>query len=213
MHSYFDLALDKVGSPYFEESEKDEFLSFSQRLLFNGIIRGNGSSQGIQNVGTIDTVDNSAFSSEAVSAMVEEVSLSSSLNGVISYSSINDIVATEFYHLSTVFRKDSSNKDRKCRYVEVNDYSSTLANSFKEPTDKFPIYRNISSGVHVDPKSKADFTLTVYRTPKDIDSSQDSEMLESTHEKIIYNALVQAGINLREVDFYQMVKQESNTEA
>lgn len=217
MHSYFDLALDKAGSPYFEDTEKDEFLNFAERLLFNGIVRGGGqvATQGVisQNVGSIDGLENSSFSSEAISACVEEVTISSDSTGKITYAAINAIVPTEFYHLSTILRTGSDSADRSCRYVEINDYAATLSNALKVPTDKDPIYRNIGSAIHVDPKTAADFVLTVYRTPRGISATQDSELLESTHEKIIYNALVQAGINLRESDFYQMVKQESTTEA
>jgi len=219
MHSFMDLVLDKVDSPYFEANEKDEFINFSQQNLFNGIVRGNGAQtpQGSikENIGSIDGPDNVAFNSEAISAMVQELTIDSDSSGAISYTSINSSLptGTSFYHLSTVLRNDTDGKLRSCRYVEINDYAATLSNALKMPTDKDPIYRNIGSAIHADPKTAVSFTLTVYRTPKDVSATQDSELLVNTHEKIVYGALVHAGINLREAEFYQMIKQESTTEA
>lgn len=208
MHSYFDLALDKVGTSYFIESEKDEFLNYAQRLLLKEIVFGNNIHQNVPD-------NNTAFSSEAITALVSEQALTSSASGEIKYSDIDTAINGKVYHVSTVLRKDSSGSNRSCRYTEVNDYAAVLDNAFKEPTDKHPIYRNIGSALKIDPQTSAECTLTVIRLPKEMSLSggQDSELLETTHEKLVYMALVQAGINLREAEFYQMIKQEEVSES
>lgn len=225
-HDFFDEIIDKVGSPYLTDDEKDLLfnraqISVLEDLVYNRRIkdpRDSPMNQGNPSTG----FENTEFSAEAIKNLIVEIPdglLATSTGGRINYSSIETLFpkATKIYHISNLARKSSGGLMKSARYVRHNDYYSALGNVFKAPSDDHPIRRHFDSYIQIDPKvSGVDVEMTVIRFPEEMDlaTSVGSELSEQVHNNIVFQALRYAGVSIRDMqEFWQPQVNEEQKEA
>lgn len=217
MHTWFDLVIDKEGSPYYTSNEKDLFLQRSQIDYVNNFF-GNPTSKHV--------ADRTDKDSSRLGDLVESVVVRSDVNGKVSDDSINTDLITDYMYILNVassYNGGCSDDYAKCRFVRHNDYYNIKDNEFKKPTEEYPIHRVFDSYLQIDPKGERNVQVTVCREPvkltlDDPDSTGeqglgavDSSLSDKVHNQIVYGALRYAGINIRETEFYQMVSANGQT--
>ena len=122
---------------------------------------------------------------------------------------------TEIIHISSM-RRYHEGSYRYVRWERHNDYGKSLRNPFKQASDAYPTYRRYQGYFQLNPESRRLLQLTVIRSAKNIWFSHDGnvrvsdpEMSDHVMIKILEHALLKAGINMREGQFYQMINNET----
>ena len=215
IHSLFDLWIDKVGSPYFTSSQKDLFIQRGVVHFVNQYLK-NPSSHVLEDT-HVDTED--------VYPLIQAVTVASNEKGEISFSDINDLLPLdkEWMYFMSVGRgkkKDCGEDKVKSRWVRHNDYYAQKNNSFKKPEPDYPIHRYFSDYIKCEPIGVAstEVTVLVYPNVVTLDDENDSllrgpnavdlDLPDKVFNEIVYLALSQAGISIREQDFYSYTERE-----
>jgi hypothetical protein len=218
MHKRFDLIIDKVGSPYLTSDEKDSFLQRGEVSFVNSFFSGNRDKY----VGE-DTDKNT----ERISPLIDEFDGSTDLSGRISFPTINFELSTPVMYIMNVgvkFEGNGCGSDNyvKSRFVRHNDFFAHQNNEFKKGSDEFPVHRYFNDYIKVTPSTRKDVYLTVCREPIKVTlddpndsgvagtSAISSELDDKVHDEVLLYALRSAGINIREIEFYQMLNQEQD---
>lgn len=212
MHSLFKLIVDKVGSPYFTDSEIDEFLNAAQGSLledyvYNRNMKDKRMQLPLKEADPESGFENVAFLNEYISNLVTEISVVTDAQGQIPYAAIDASLPTSMYNLVNIARKDDNDVFRNVRYWRHNDYWRLKDNTLKTFDDENPAHLKYDDYIQVLPVAEGtDIDLTVIRYPRDIKldedtpaNNQDSELSESSHDEIVYMALELAGISIREI--------------
>jgi hypothetical protein len=225
MHQWIDIIIDKVGSPYFTDNEKDLAIQRAEIKFVNGFFNR-----------LIDThnAEGTSVDEDMIYPLIEEVEVGSdpTRNGYILFSDINTAL-TDLknqgigeeevpvpYSLMYILRVEqgalncaTAGTYLPSRFVRHNDRGRLEANYFKMSTSTDPSHSYLSDALSVYPKdreSSARITLVrypikVYKAQTEEETSVNSEMPSLTHNAILYSALEYLGIAIREADFYQMV--------
>lgn len=215
IHELFDLWQDKVGAPYFTSDQKDLFIQRASVQFVNQYLK-NPSSHVLEET-HVDTED--------VNTLMHQANVSSLADGRITFVQINAALPTGkswmyFMSAGRGATVECSGDIHGSRWVRHNDYRPQKRNSFKKPEVKYPIHRYFSDYIQFEPKGKAstEITVLVYPNVVTLDDPNDSgtrgtgaidlDLPNKVFNEIVYLSLAQAGINMREQDFYQFVERE-----
>lgn len=216
LHSYFDLWVDKTGSPYFTSSQKDQFLQRAAVQFVNQYLK-NPSSHILEDT-HVDTED--------VHTLIERVEITSQDNGRINFSDLNDALPTdkEWMYFLAVGRgadKDCGNVKYKSRWMKHNNKYAQNRNDFKKPEAEYPVHEYYSEFMELRPSgaNSTEITVLVYPNKITLDDPDDTfergpnavdlDLPDKVFNEIVYLALSQAGINMREQEFYAAVERET----
>lgn len=218
MHDFFLTILDKVGSPSLTTAEIDRILNRAQIAILEdyvyhkgnrGISRDNPPNQSDPIYG----YENTSFLSEAVAPLVSfHNTITTDANGRVPYASIDALLATKFYHLSNIARKDSDGVFRSCEFRRHNDHYRLEENILKKATDRYPVHLKFNTYIQVLPNDSGkniEFTVLRYPVGIDLNSAQSSELSDNVHDNIVWRALSYAGVAIRDIpEFYQQAQIE-----
>ena len=216
MHQWIDIIVDKVGSPYFTDNEKDLAIQRAEIKFVNGFFNR-----------LIDThnAENTSVDEDMIYPLIEAVEVDSNPKGSIKFSDINTAIDTlkndgNTYKFMYILRVEqgalncaTTGAYYPSRFVRHNDRGRLEANYFKMSTSTDPSHSYLSDSLSVYPKDRNSsaritvvrYPLKVYKAQSQEEVSVNSEMPDLTHNAILYSALEYLGIAIRENDFYQMV--------
>lgn len=216
-HKIFDLWVDKTASPYFTSDEKDIFLNRGIVEFINDHFdtknphRAEASIRDVEELTElIEFVENIRTNAEGKLFTTE---IQSALDG------------REYDYLLSASRASSvecGGEQRKSRFVRHNDWLSQKDNTYKKPTEKYPTHRIFNKYLQFNPVGEASIELVVLKKHLEVtldDSSNtgargtnavDIELSDSQANRIIFLALREAGVSIREREFYDMVTNEVN---
>ena len=231
----FDLICDKVGSDYFSESEKEDFINRAQYSVIDMLLFPQRRNQ--------EKKDKDSFEYAYQNSMVQGLSqLHVNVNVDIATST-----TVNFSDIATTIARDYDVASQPYRIINVLLPNDTLA-APPQWSAKFTstrngansIYKNLRFGKNTDVRY-ATYTIEqtagdaddraikwsaplvvndtigveLIRTPVpfDISTNQTCEVDAIWHNEILFRALQLAGIAIREGEFYEMVNIEQNKEA
>ena len=213
VHKVFDLWIDKTQSPYFTSDEKDIFI---QRALYNLINKYFIESPSHVAERTMRDV-------EDLSELLVEVSAKTDSTGrltdAVTQAALGD--RPIMYVMNASYSNDCGESFVKARFMRHNDYFAQFNNSFKKPEFSYPVYRFFNGYTKFDPEGVNDVKMTVIIEPNKptLDDPTSSgvrggnavnvEVSENLFNELVYLALTEAGVSMREGDFHQMVSQET----
>lgn len=218
LHRVFDLWIDKTSSPYFTSNEKDLFINNAVREWLNKYFNPNTSSHQLEKF---------QYDLSDVEELVPmPITLDSTSNGLVTRKSIeaNLNEGRSYSYILRVGRaksKECGGQFKKVRWVSHNDYLAQQDNSFKKATEDYPIYTIYKDGLVVEPKAEVKVEITVLLQPLKVSlddsdntfergsNAVDLDVSEKCFNEIVYLALKQAGISIRETEFYQITGNES----
>jgi hypothetical protein len=217
MHRWFDLVVDKVGSPYFESDEKDTFLTRAEVSLVNSFFkRGKEPYQ----------AEFSDKDVERISFLIRNEQHSTDDLGRFASSNLNTNTSLLYYLNIGVSDnpKCGPQEYKKSRFVRHNDFFAHSANAFKKPEAGHYVHRFVAEYIQFDPQGqlRLDLTYVERPTPVTLDdqgdglrgpNAVDSDLDEKLHNKIVLQALGLAGISIREAEFTQFIMAEEQQQA
>lgn len=175
-HTYFDILVDKYGSPYFTTNEKDLLFNRAQFKVLDGILGG----------------EETQLQEELLRNNLRVSTVNSTGSGIITDAAINASINAIFYKIRRVevggveARYSTLNKDR--------------TNSFKAPTLDKLRYGYNNAGIYILPATAyTNVKVTVVTEPTLVSyPSTSSTMPEEAHNLIIATAVDLAGIATRD---------------
>lgn len=191
----WELILDKVNSPYFEDEEFEEFINMAYLSFIN------------KHAKNFESTDKST---EDFGELLDENFFDSDDNGIVLNSDIETELGRGYMYIANVSYKKSCGNYGLVRFCRHNDYYKIVDNSFKKPTDSKPVHRLLSDSIVVSPKRTWKIGVTTIKQPLavSIANSVNLECDERTSMKIINIALELAGIAVDESELYQMANME-----
>jgi hypothetical protein len=200
IEEYFDLLTDKVGSPYFTQSEKSNFLNRAQIEYVNRTIPSNEG-------GIVNLEMNQDVMGNVYTLIYETASLTSNSSGEILKTAVQSALnaassATEpFMKIMNV-----SYSGYPVKYTPHNDWYAVENNSFKAGTSTSPKYRQLANKFIFSPiNTSTPIKFTLLKYPKDINLATlvTSELPDQTHKTIVEIGVELASISMRDTELTQ----------
>lgn len=213
-HTLFDLWFDKTGSPYYTSDEKDLFIKQGVYHFINKHFNEGKTHVAERTIRDVEDLD------ELIYPFSARTDSQGRLYDSVSETALNGREIMYVLNASRASSTECGGEQLKARYVRHNDYLSQVTNSYKKPTEKYPIHRIFNGYTKFDPSGEANVAMTVLVKPlsptlDDPTNSSvrglnavDIELPEEVTNELVYLALRQAGVSVREIDFYQMVSGE-----
>lgn len=198
MHDGFDLLQDKYESPYFTTTEKDYFINLAQDMLFSKL---DFSPQEylLQKGGISRSFESSEVNINNMKEFIVPNLTITLSSGLASFSDIDSAIgADSLYRVISV--ADSNGNDLK--FVRHNDVNRHNRNKYLKGTTEYPIYTIDKEGIRVLPNSVTSVIVTALRKHNQVNhsSSIDSEFSEHLHHRILFDALILAGVPIKDSD-------------
>jgi hypothetical protein len=216
-HKVFDLWIDKTSSPYLTSDEKDIFIN-------RGITEFVNDHFDTKNPHRPEATIRDA---EELTELIEPVTgVQTNAQGRLSTPDIEAALGgREYDYLLSASRASSlecGGDQRKSRYVRHNDWLAQKDNTYKKPTEMYPTHRVFNGYLQFNPVGVSNVELVVIKKHVEVTlddptssgtagpAAVDIELSDAHANRIIFLALRQAGISIREGEFYQMVANEIN---
>jgi hypothetical protein len=208
-HEYLDLLLDKVGSPYFEDSEKDSFIT---QAALQYVKDNLPSSEG----GVVNLEMDQVVYSNLSSLVYQLGNASMNGSGVITQSAIQALLNTAsggtdplMYVMAGSWT--SGGITYPLKYTRHNDWYAFERNSFKRGTTTAPRYKFDSINFTFTPVlTSATIAFTVLKQPRivSLDNDLTIDLPPHTHKAVVEIAASIASIAIRD----QILQQMNNNE-
>lgn len=197
MHERFDILQDKYESPYFTESEKDHFINLAQDVVFKKLMDAE-----IPQLGITKTFESNEIRMNAIRPFVVSDLAVSATAGLITNSDINTaldarVSGAELHRVANI--RAGGNH---IRFVRHNDIGRIKRNKYLSGTEQYPIYTMDEQGFKIEPNTITSCTVSVLRKHNDVSfsGSTDSEFPEFVHPTILFDALLLAGVPIKDSD-------------
>tara|TARA_R100000995_G_scaffold70727_2_gene39343 strand:- start:22685 stop:23350 length:666 start_codon:yes stop_codon:yes gene_type:complete len=212
-HKLFNLWIDKTASPYFTDDEIDLFLNRAIVEFVNDhfdtkpVHRAEASIRDVEELRElIEIVDDVRTDSNG---KIKDTEINESLTGA----GATDREFSYILSASKASSKECGGEQRKSRFVRHNDWLAQKDNTYKKPTEEYPTHRLFNGYIQFNPATESNVEFVVLKKHLEVSkASTDSkiELSDKAANKIIFMALRQAGVSLREEDFYGMATNEIN---
>lgn len=222
MHQLFNQILDKVGSPYFTDSEVDTFLNSSQLSILNDRIYNRKLKDKrlqvmVEHTNPMYAYENVSYSSEGIVSLEKKLeNLVTGADGEVTYADMESAAGDrDIYHISSIDRKNEAGAWRYIKYRRKNDNSRLNDNSLKRSTDKFPTLQYYDDRIEIEPVAQGTeirASVIIYPIEMDLAGGVDCELSEKTHNEIVFKALELAGVSARDQELYATVNQQTAEE-
>lgn len=211
--SKFDILLDKYGSPYFEESEKLEFLNMAQNEVLNrfvpdslgGVVNFELDQNTFHNIrNLVWSLDLAASSTSGDSSIFTTTSINSEL-----VTRTSDSSTSLFRVLSLSIDVGSSSTgfiETGIKFSKVNNFAKSTSNFFKKASQSAPIYTYESTYFRVLPRVTSFVRFRVIKTPKVMTSGNSPDWDDYVMNQVILQAVKLAGVPLRDEEIQQDVR-------
>jgi len=195
MGQWFDLIQDKFNAPYFNDTEKSLYLTRAQENLVLS---------SVSNIINPDPdFENTEQDVEKVQSLIyDDLSVASVVTGIVTTASIITALNIRTGGADTIIRiisvKDSSG--RPIMYIRHNDEPRMETNVFKQSDNSKIKRKSIAEGIRLIPNAIHTISVTVVKTPLDIDiaTAKNSELPKLTHNKIVAKALQLASVTTQD---------------
>lgn len=197
MHEYMDLLLDKAGTSYFIDEERDRFINMAQ---LEYVKRALPSSEG----GVVNVEYNQLVANNLLPLMYQTGALAMNGSGVITktaaQTALNTVTDSEepfIYVLNVSLTSDGVTYP--VRYTRHNDWYEFENNRFKRASSTSPRYKYDAVNFTFAPaNTSASVYFTFLKHPQDVNRNQaiDCEMPEHTHKTIVELAANLAMVSL-----------------
>ena len=204
--SKFDILLDKYGSPYFEESEKLEFLNMAQLETLNrlvpdslgGVVNFEMDANVLRSLAPL--IVNIQQSFPTLGAQGETVILKSLLDGYVTdgvFAVIELALVTGFNPFTTI----------PIKFAKHNNLNAFKNNFFKNPSQSQYYYTIASDGYRVTPNPTATvFFASCIKNPKIMTAGNSPDWDDYVMNQVILHAVKLAGVPLRDEEIQQDVR-------
>lgn len=214
LHQVFDLWIDKVGAPYFTSGQKDMFLRKASIQFVNKFFKNP----------SLHTQEETYIDTEDLHPLIYNVPLRTNTSGEVFYTDINNNLPKNWMYMLAVYAKgDEMCGDEmfRSRWMRHNSFAIQSGNSFKKPEYNHPVHRYYSNKIKFSPSEErvVSFTVIVYPNEVSLDdptnsgvrgtNAVDLDLPERVFDEVVYLALTQSGVNMREQDFYAMTGREA----
>jgi hypothetical protein len=194
IESYFDLLTDKVGVPYFLQTEKSTFLNQAQLKYVMDTIPSNEG--GVVNLEMGSPVLGN------VSTLIFETAALTPTSGEITKTSVQSALDTASGSTEPVlYILNVSFDGYPCKFTRHNDWYAVQNNTFTVGTTVAPRYRQLGTKFIFAPSnSSASVKFTILKYPKAINltTSVTCELPSQTHKRIVELAVDLAGTAMRD---------------
>ncbi len=201
LESYFDLLTDKIGSPYFTQSEKTKFLNQAQIQYVNDTLPSN--QDGVVNIEVSSPVINNIRT-----LIYETGNLNPNSSGQILVTAIQSALNTASSSTEPLmYTMAVSYNGYPCRWTRHNDWYEIENNYYKRGSSTSPRYKIFSGNFTVSPATiSANVKFTLLKYPKDINlgMSVTSELPSQTHKTLVETAVTIASVAMRDMELKQM---------
>ena len=192
LHDYFNILLDKFGSPYFLEEEVDMFLNSAQNKLIQEYFPDNED--------YLFNVELNQHTTRAMGSLYDTSVISSIPISNIEYIDINS--TTGVYKILAVYTESNLPIDFK----RQNDIAKSYQNVFLEPSVSNPIFKFTGTGIKIYPELEENILIEYLKEPIDIDlsSSQGSQLASFLHFDLVSEAINLSGVATRDQAMVQL---------
>ena len=215
LHEIFDLWLDKVDAPYFTSNQRDKFLQRASIQFLNQYFKNPSS----------HVLEDTHVDLEDVHSLVYPVRLISDEQGRVNFTDINGGLPTGkewMYFLNAARGKTADCKDAvtASRWVRHNEFYTQQRNDLVKAESEYPIHRYFSDYMQFNPSGRVAVEVTVLMKPNALTlddpndtrtrgaNAVDLDLPDKVFNEIVYLALIQAGVNMREQEFYASAERE-----
>jgi hypothetical protein len=199
--SKFDILLDKYGSPYFEESEKLEFLNMAQLEVLNRMVP--------DSLGGVVNFEMDANTLDNLTPLIYKISATPS-TGIVLKSALNTTLQAASSDASaTVFRVGNvfvTSNSKPVKFTKHNNIVSYINNVFKAPSESDPRYVVTALNYTVYPETIGALTFTVLKTPRIMTAGNSPDWDDYVMNQVILQAVKLAGVPLRDEEIQQDVR-------
>lgn len=226
MVSWFDLIQDKGNSPFFNLSEKLEFINNAQTDLINELAFQyllNSRREGEPSARVYSSIESTEAALEVLEPlMVQDIPITSSAAGVVNRSDIKTAMnvisgdSSDYMMLTNLAKDLGGGTELPVRFVRANDFFQFQRNQFKKATASEPQFRISRDRLTMKPNGVANYLASVLKYPIDVvvdeatpSNNVDSELPAFTHNDIMAIALDNAGVSARDIALIQ-AKQASD---
>lgn len=204
LEAYFDLLLDKVGSPYFLQAEKSNFLTQAQlKYTLDSLSPSNEE-------GTVNIEMNSPVLSNLYTLIYETAALNPNGSGEILKTAIQTALNTASGSTEPfMYFLNVSYNGYPCKFTRHNDWYEVQQNTYTAGSATAPRYRQLSANVTVAPAlASANVKFTLMKTPKAIDlaGSITSELPAHVHKTVVEMAMDIASTSTRDAEYRELSK-------
>ncbi len=188
------LISDKYGSPYFEDEDWVSFINLAQQEELNRLIP--------DQVGVVTNMEFDSNVLENIKPLIYTLTTTPSA-GLVTTSTLNSLLQTASSDVTCeVFRLLNFaivSGDVIIKYAPHNNLYQYTRNSFKEPTQAYPIYTVVANGYQIYPSIALNVRTTVIKTPKIATNTGESlDWDDYVMNQIIFNAVKLAGVPIHD---------------
>lgn len=192
LHTYFNLLLDKFGSPYFTDEEVDVFLNAGQNELYQQYFPDN--EDYLYNI-ELNQHTLNIFNKLIDTKSIEDIPIT-----VISYDDIDSV--RKVSKIINVMTEDNE----LVPFIRYNDLAKANQNDFLKPEEGTYYFKFIKEGIEIIPPVNKNILITYIKEPLDIDltSNQSSELASFLHYDLVAEAINKAGVATRDEAMAQL---------
>lgn len=213
LHTDFDLMLDKYGSPYFADDEKDLIINKAIREVVKDIFYNLDVDKAANGQARVGYEVNKVISSY-LSDLVTEISGTQATAGEITDAEINTLVeaqtyvgATYLYPLALSLSQTGLADFYTAKFQRANEVQPFRRNAYLKPDFCRVYYRLLDGKIGIEPNNVIhDFEMAVLRNPRLIELGvTDTDLNPTLQERVINKAEEYASISIRDPQLYQTV--------
>jgi hypothetical protein len=189
MHTWFKLLIDKYKSPYFTDTEIDNFINRAQANYVNELVYGRNKTQ--EGVKVESSMENTTQWSMLLTPLIKyNIPVTSSSNSLLLYSAIKSGFSSD--EILAILEVRDSRQGYEVIQIRHNDFGADKRNYFTRPDTDYRGYRITDTGLLLEPISVGEpFLVSVIRTPRVVNKATTTscELPKATHEKILAMAV------------------------
>lgn len=205
LHLYFNLLLDKFGSPYFTDEEVDVFLNAGQNELYQQYFPDNEDYlYNIElNQHTLN-VFNKLIDTKSIEPEVQ-VDPETSEESVIPIKQILYVDIDSIREVSRILNVITED-DEVVSFMRYNDLAKASQNDFLKPDGNIYYFKFIKEGIEIIPSSDKNILITYIKEPLEINkgTNQTSELASFLHYDLVVEAINKAGVATRDEAMAQL---------
>ena len=200
----WDILIDKVNAPYFTDEEFSSFVNMGMDTYIASHLTG-----AKRSAEETDKIE------EDFQPLIKQVQLLSNSVGEVLNSDVEALLGSKVFYRYAVAIKKECGDISYCRYVRHNDYFKIKKNSWKKPTEEYPVYRIFEDKIVVYPTDERKVLISLIKEPSQVvydsvDSNNNVDLPFGVNAamKILQISLQLAGISMDDTEFYQYTNAE-----
>jgi hypothetical protein len=217
LHELFDVGIDKYGSPYFLDKEKDAFINEAQINIIKDLVYNRR-----RDVNLNGRLDVGYEANESISAQIQPfvrtASGTMSTPGLIDDAALKLAYGREYVKVISVELVMDDGNWVMAQWARTNDIPKFAISSMKSPQRGCRMYYTLEyEGIFVHPGNVAeDYRVKSIVMPAKVNSTTlvpvDSEFPESMKHELVSRAVALAALSIRDQGLYGAQNSENNNQ-